>query len=204
VRNPMAGIEMSLSNLRDETDDADHAARLDRVVSELHRISRQLQNLLDRTRHTPEPVKPLRLAETIEDVLALTRYQLPDRIRLVSGIPAGLVFPLPEERLRQTVLNLVLNATQAVGDDEGTVTVGAQVDGGALELRVCDNGPGFPRHILEGAIQPFVTGRDRGTGLGLAMVQRFVREYKGRMAIANTEPHGACVTLTIPGGAKSG
>jgi two-component system, NtrC family, sensor kinase len=63
---------------------------------------------------------------------------------------------------------------------------------------VTDTGPGFSAELLRAGIRPFATGRQGGTGLGLAMVRRFVRDHDGDLRIANQSPHGAVATLCLP------
>ena len=67
-----------------------------------------------------------------------------------------------------------------------------------MHLTVIDDGPGFTPELLETGIRPFVTGKPGGTGLGLAMVQRFVRELGGQLVLENISPHGACVRVKLP------
>jgi nitrogen fixation/metabolism regulation signal transduction histidine kinase len=67
-----------------------------------------------------------------------------------------------------------------------------------LGIDVLDNGPGFSQDMLDYGIRPFRTSRQRGTGLGLAMVQRFVKNVDGTVKLSNQQPHGACVTVLLP------
>jgi C4-dicarboxylate-specific signal transduction histidine kinase len=198
LRNPMAGMEMSLSNLRDEIDNPDHARRIGRVIDELHRMTLSLENLVDRSRHTPEAAKDFGLAETVDDLFELTRYQITESVSLVSEVPADPICRLPEDRLRQSLLNLILNSVEAIGPKPGRVVVSAARRNGQLRLSVCDDGPGFPEATLTKGLQPFVTGREHGTGLGLATAQRFAHDLGGGIELQNRHPRGACVTLRLP------
>jgi two-component system, NtrC family, sensor kinase len=105
---------------------------------------------------------------------------------------------LPKNALRQAVLNLVLNAAQAIGDQEGEVTIEAFKENSQLIMTVSDDGPGFPPELLGDAGRPFQTRRSGGTGLGLSMVRRFVNGVHGRIQLSNLSPHGARVTFTLP------
>jgi two-component system NtrC family sensor kinase len=64
-------------------------------------------------------------------------------------------------------------------------------------IQVNDEGPGFPEEMLRAGIRPFATGRAGGTGLGLAMVRRFVRDIDGELLLENRTPHGGRVTLRL-------
>ncbi|HYE36705.1 sensor histidine kinase [Methylocaldum sp.] len=198
LRNPLAGIQMSCANLRDEIGDPEQTDRVDLIIAELKRMGRLLNELLDHGRHTPAPVGEFDVAVLIRELVALTRYQIQPDIRLDWAAPDKLACRLPECGLRQTLLNLILNSAQALRDQSGSIDIRAYKDEDRILLTVSDDGPGFPEEILQSGIRPFATGRPGGTGLGLAMVQRFVREQGGQMDLSNVEPHGARVSLTLP------
>jgi len=67
-----------------------------------------------------------------------------------------------------------------------------------LIVNVSDDGSGFPHEMLEYGIRPFRSSRQRGTGIGLAMVQRFVKSIGGSLKLSNQTPHGATVSLIFP------
>ena len=200
LRNPLAGIQLALTNLRHDLDDPEAVAHLDLVVAELERISRLLKGLLDQVRSTPEPPRLLSPAGLVGELLMLVRYQAPPRVELRSQIADDLRCLLPDHQLRQALLNLVLNAIHALEDRAGTVVIAAEVSDGQLRLTVSDDGPGFPAAILDGGVQEFRTGRSSGTGLGLAMARRFARDLGGRLELSNREPRGACAALVLPCG----
>jgi signal transduction histidine kinase len=113
-------------------------------------------------------------------------------------IPPTLECHLPCDGLRQALLNLVLNAAQALDQTPGVVNVRARQHAGQVEIEVNDDGPGFNDDMLQHGIRAFSTSRIRGTGLGLAMAQRFARDLGGRIELSNRQPHGACVRLILP------
>lgn len=198
LRNPLAGIQMSCANLRREIADADQRERLDLIGAELKRMTRLLNELLEQGKQTPPPAEVFGLAGLVQELLALTRYQIPPHVALDTDVPADLECRLPSGSLRQALLNLVLNAAQALDSSPGTVRVHARQDEGRVEIEVSDDGPGFSEDMLNHGIRAFSTSRLRGTGLGLAMVQRFARDLGGRIELSNREPHGACVRLVLP------
>jgi two-component system NtrC family sensor kinase len=174
--------------------------RIDMVTGEIDRIITMQNTLLDHSRHKPEPSRDITIARTVRDLMELMRYQLPTQVRLEQRIPGDIVCRLPEALFRQSLLNLFLNAWQALGEQEGRITIEAVLNDGMLRLDVRDDGPGFPRDLLEYGIRAFITHRAGGTGLGLSMVQRFARALGGSVTLSNREPHGACVTLELPCG----
>lgn len=198
LRNPIAGIQLSLENLRRELSDADLGERLDMVVAELRRLTRLLNGLLQESTHVPESPRMVGIHRLVQELATLMRYQLPPHVRLVTQTPEGLRCRVPEDGLRQALLNLVLNSVAVIGDAAGAVKIHVEYHNGLLEVQVLDDGPGFPEAMLSGGIRPFVTSRESGTGLGLAIVRRFARDLGGELTIANRVPRGACVTLTLP------
>ncbi|MCB1675411.1 MAG: HAMP domain-containing histidine kinase [Halioglobus sp.] len=204
LRNPLAGIKAACSNLRQDLSQAqepgEYVERIDAVAGEIDRIITVLNAMLDQSRHQPEALREITVARAIEDLFTLLRYQIPPHIRLEHDIPADLKFRLPEAMLLQALLNLILNARQAIGDRPGVIAIEARVRAGMLILRVSDDGPGFPEDMLRSGLRAFATTRLGGTGLGLPMVERFARDLGGGIRLANRQPHGACVTLEIPGG----
>jgi signal transduction histidine kinase len=201
LRNPMAGIQMALSNLRRDLTESEQVARLDLVIGELKRVTRLLNDLLDQSRQAPEPIVDLHLAEKIKALLDLVRYQVPEQIQLDQRIADDLCCRLPEGRLRQALLNLIVNAAQSIGTSSGTITVAATLSDRVLRIEVRDDGPGFPEPLLTTGVRAFATWRDGGTGLGLAMVRRLAFDLGGNLNLANQIPRGACVTVELPCGA---
>jgi two-component system sensor histidine kinase HydH len=105
-------------------------------------------------------------------------------------------------QITQVLLNLCLNALQAM-DGGGTLSIGAAADGrGGLDLWVEDNGPGIPPAHQARIFDPFFTTRDKGTGLGLAIVQKIVENHHGGIRIESPPPgsdRGCRFTVSIPG-----
>ncbi len=198
IRNPLAGIQMAFSNLRRELDDHDQCERLDLIGDELKRLARLLNDILDQSRHTPERAVDCDVMKLIRDLVVLTRYQIPEGIELEVDARAPFHVHLPESSLRQALLNLILNATNALDKGSGLIRIQAYQEKKSLRIQVLDNGPGFSKDMINYGIRPFRTTHQRGTGLGLSMVQRFVKDAGGTIELTNQRPKGACVTLLLP------
>ena len=198
IRNPLAGIQMAFNNLRREIDDQFQCERMELISSELKRLASLLNDMLNQSKHTPEIVSDFDITVLINDLVKLTRYQVPENIQLDINAPPSLFVHLPESGLRQILLNLMLNAVHALNGDEGRILIKARADTLGLSIDVLDNGCGFSQDMLDYGIRPFRTGHTQGTGLGLAMVQRFVKNIGGVIKLSNQKPHGACVTVSLP------
>jgi signal transduction histidine kinase len=200
LRNPLAGILMSLGNLRADTTDANDVERLSAVIEEIERLSRLLNDALSSARHAPEASRELQLEGLVAELLTLLRYQVPPAVDLKNAVPGELHCVLPGDRLRQALLNLVINSVHALADRSGAVTVAAARRDDRVELIVEDDGPGFPPEMLRGGIKVFASHSAGGTGLGLAMVRRLAADLGGAVQLENRSPAGARVRLELPCG----
>ncbi len=198
IRNPLAGIQMAILNLRREIKNTDQLERLDLINAELKRMARLLNDMLDQSRHSPEVSTAFDVRILILDLVALTRYQIAASISLEINAPFSIPVHLPESGLRQALLNLILNAADALEGNPGTICISTFTNKQGLHINVQDDGIGFSKDMLEHGIRPFRTSRQRGTGLGLAMVQRFVKDVGGTISLTNQATHGACVSLLLP------
>jgi two-component system, NtrC family, sensor kinase len=198
IRNPLAGIQMAFNNLRREIDDTLQCERMELISSELKRLALLLNDMLNQSKHTPELSTDFDMTVLVRDLLKLTRYQVAENIQLEADISSTLPVHLPESGIRQILLNLVLNAVNALENSAGCIVIKARVNNLGLTIEVLDNGRGFAQELLDYGIRPFRTSHTGGTGLGLAMVQRFVKNIGGTIKLSNQQPHGACVTISLP------
>jgi signal transduction histidine kinase len=103
------------------------------------------------------------------------------------------------DKLQRVLHNLLLNACEAVSPESGRIEVRSQLTAQGLEIRVADNGPGIPLEIRHQTFQPFVThGKEGGTGLGLAVVQKIVQEHGGEVRVETTGREGTVFRITLP------
>ena len=144
------------------------------------------------------------------EVVSLRAADTPDghartvalRLNLDKGLPA---ITADATRLRQVLHNLLLNARDALTHVERpkirmTTHVVGEGAAALIELRIEDNGPGFPPELMDRLFEPYVTTKEKGTGLGLAIVQRIVEEHGGSIQAGNLPDGGACVTIRLPRG----
>ncbi len=193
IRNPLAGIQMAFSNLRREIENEEQQERFALIENELKRLARLLNEMLNASKYTPETVSRFDLNILISDLVTLVRYQIPENINLQFTTPDTLFVYLPESGLRQALLNLVLNSAQALDGKTGRILISVQKTDDGLQIQVHDNGQGFAQEWLDYGIRPFRTSREHGTGLGLSMVQRFVKDNHGVLTLSNH--NGAIVTV---------
>ena len=202
IRNPLAGIQMSLSNLMAESTDAHVVDRLRLLSSETSRIADLLGKAVEAARRTPECSEQINLLEFVEELLELLRLQTPANFTLECDVDEGLVCRLPPNRFGHCLANLLVNSAQAANGNEGWVRVEIRTRAEFLRIRVLDNGPGFAADIRAGGHRPLITTESERIGLGLPMTRRFVREMGGKLELLNPEiagsASGSCVTILLP------
>jgi len=198
LRNPLASIQLALENMLQDCQDADLAERMKMVYREVQRLTRNLNDLLASARSSAESSQQVNVRHVLEDLLMLLKYQAEENIAFSYDVAPDLYAFLPESEFRQMLLNLLLNSIQAIGPSSGEVSVTATRQGGQLQMTVSDSGPGFSDDFLQHGIRPFVSLKDGGTGLGLAMIQRFVKDHQGQLQLQNNPSGHACVTLSLP------
>lgn len=197
LRNPLAGIQLALDNILQECRDDELSERLNAVNDEVKRLTQHLNDLLALTRTSPKLPEPLEIERVCNELKQFLKYQIPENIDLIYEIEPKLITCIPENEFRLALLNLLLNAIHAVGKEPGLIKLVAKKQSDRIFVTVQDSGPGFAETMLNNGIRPFVSLKEKGTGLGLAMVQRFIKSQQGTIRLNNSEGH-ACVTLTLP------
>ncbi|SMX46212.1 hybrid sensor histidine kinase/response regulator [Actibacterium lipolyticum] len=143
---------------------------------------------------------PTDLPAFLADLHTMAAPTLPNGVTLTVATD---LFPSPlmldAGGLQDSLLNLILNARDAIGDAPGQITLSARSLGDTwVEITVADTGPGFSEEALTRALDPFFTTKgEEGSGLGLSMVYDVTKLCGGRLKLSNTD-HGALVTLSLP------
>jgi len=152
---------------------------------------------------------PLDLGQLLDDVVALVRPDAVARgVLLARKIEPGLP-PVRGDRaqLQQVVLNLVLNAMDALSDSpapQRVVTLRARSAGSTVEVAVRDGGPGIPADKLTQIFESFVTSKPAGMGMGLAISRGIIEAHEGRLWVENNPEGGATFTFVLPAGEGGG
>ena len=174
---------------------------LDTIAKAALRGGHLVKGLLAFARQAPLAEAEVDLNAVLQEVVRLLERTLPARIRLVS-VPAPGLRPLRGDAhsLADAVMNLCLNAVDAMAGG-GTLTLCTHnLDDGGIQLQVQDTGSGMTAEIRRRALEPFFTtkGVGRGTGLGLAMVYGTVQAHHGQLTLESEPGAGTCVLLAFP------
>ncbi len=203
IGNPLSAVLGYVELLEDggigPEEDADLLRRVDK---ELHRIDGIVRGLLDYSRAEAQGRALCSLTDLIESSVQLVEAQPRFRgIDLQRHIAPSLgLVEINEGRMQQVVVNLLLNAADAMGG-AGTIHITARAIGTEhLELEVRDTGPGIAPDAIDHLFEPFFTTKPpgEGTGLGLAICHSIVESFEGRLEASNAPEGGAAFAIVLP------
>lgn len=208
LRNPLSTIMINLKLLAEDLAD-DHAkagdvrrrARL--KVEVLQREAERLQSLFDEFLNLAGPCrlheKPCDLNALVDGLVGFFEPLAHSQgigiqvVRRRDSLPCR----VDENLLRQALLNLLINAQQAMPDG-GVLTITVDGDDGAARITVSDDGVGIAPEDRERILRPFFSTKSRGNGLGLSITQRIIHEHGGTLSFESEVGRGTTFTVTLP------
>jgi two-component system NtrC family sensor kinase len=196
LNNPLATILTWTERLAERNLDETSKRGIDVILSETERAARIVRNLLTFARKRQSTRAMINVNEVLSETLALRTYEqrvsnIDVILELASGLPQ--VFA-DAHQIQQVLLNLVINAEQAMLGANGRGTLVIQTwhepDSDAVAIKVSDDGPGLPAESATKVFDPFFTTKDvgQGTGLGLTVAYAIVEEHGGRISVKPEEP----------------
>ncbi len=208
IKNPLTPIQLSAERIRRRYLDKiekDDREILDRATRTIAQQVESMKSMVNAFSDYAQPVisRPRRLDVNtlIRDITELhvahlTRirflFDLADDLPQIMTDPAG---------IRQVLNNLIINASDALGDKGGELKLSTRIDhakDNLLVLELQDNGPGFPAKLLDRIFEPYVTTKTSGSGLGLPISRRIIEENGGTMRATNLPKGGAVVIIHLP------
>jgi signal transduction histidine kinase len=208
VRNPLASVGLYLELLSDEigAENPDEARRLVHSLStEVDRLSEITETYLRFVRLPKPKLEREDLGALASSVLEFSRGELAlARIDLELVIPSGLPeVAADESQIRQALLNLVRNAKEAMPEGGRIRVEVGTTDSGWMRLAVTDSGPGISPENLSKIFDPFFSTKQKGTGLGLALVQQIVTDHGGRIEVDLPATGGTTFAILLPPAARA-
>ncbi|MCR0985056.1 ATP-binding response regulator [Roseomonas populi] len=180
---------------------AQEAAR--RVMRNGHRAAEVIRSIRALARNSKPEMVPFDLRPAVEDVLRLMQGELQGAgIALRTGFPpAPVVVTGDRVQLQQVVMNLVLNAREAIGagETDGVIRVVLSERGGEVALAVEDSGPGIAAEIRDRIFEPLFTTKEGGLGLGLSICRSITDAHGGRIGVRPNGPTGSAFEIVLPG-----
>jgi PAS domain S-box-containing protein len=198
VRNPLSAARGLLQLIGRKREPEKTKGYTDLIMRELDRITRLLNEFLLLGRPAEMDTEPLDPVSFIHELTPLIMGEA-ETAGVKIEIDSEKVSPVSADQgqLTQVVLNLARNAVEAAGQD-GLVRLSLRETPEGVTLSIKDSGPGLTDEVMVKMFRPFFTTKERGTGLGLAVVQAIVHNHGGDITACNAPEGGAVFTLTLP------
>lgn len=204
IKNPLTPIQLSAERLQYKLSDkldASDASLLQRatqtIVSQVAAMKNMVTEFADYARSPAAKLNSLDMHQLLYEVLGLYEANsspITQRFEATQTRING-----DAMRLRQVVHNLLHNSHDALQQSElREIILLTENTPRMFKLSVLDNGSGFPEHVLARAFEPYMTTKEKGTGLGLPIVKKIVDEHGGTISIENRQSGGTCVSIFLP------
>jgi signal transduction histidine kinase len=169
------------------------------VHKESQALSRMVTDFLNFARPVRTSINDVDLVELLQSTMADLRNLRPGNYDLCFHASGEAVIPCDQTLMRQSFLNLLINAVEAL-DDPGTISVSvdAMADADRVRVLIEDTGRGISSDVIPKIFLPFYTTKAHGTGLGLSLVQKIVLAHNGRIEVQDIESGGTRFTVTLP------
>ena len=201
VKNPLNAILLHVEVARAKLGHGDTAIepQMDIISSEILRLDRVVKTFLDFTRPVELNLANMQLDEFVRDIVDLARPQADaSGIRVVEERKAeGVEVRIDRDLLKQAVLNIVVNAIEAMPAG-GELRLASSAAGDTAEIRVSDTGPGIPPDLREKIFRLYFTTKQRGSGIGLAMAFRIVQLHDGTIDFTSEPGKGTAFFIRLP------
>ena len=201
VRNPLSSIKALATFFAGQFEDGSESHEAAKVmIQEVDRLNRVITELLEFSRPTDLKRQASDVGQLISRSIQLVQQDAANKridikVNTTDDICSAWIDP---DRLTQCLLNLYLNAIQAM-EGGGTLTVACESgEAGYFTIVVSDSGSGIPGDQLDKVFDPYYTTKSKGTGLGLAIVQKIVEAHGGDTAVRSTSDDGTVFSISIP------
>ena len=205
IKNPLASIGIHIELIRKTLSGRKSvsarqvAENLEVIKEEVERLNRIVVDFLFAVRPLNTELildEPNRLVRELLEFLRFELEQAGIRVELALLEPSPLI-RLDEKYLKQALLNIIKNAISAMPQG-GTLRIESQRKGASLQLKVSDEGVGIPEGNLDKIFEPYFTTKEFGSGLGLTLVYKIVKEHLGEIAVSSQVGSGTTFTLSFP------
>lgn len=206
IGNPLNAVTIHLQLMERELEDLKNSEARESLKElvevskrEVHRLDRIITQFLRAIRPSLPDRKPVQMERLLDETLELMKHEISNRRILVERqqperIPS---IPADEVQVKQAFFNLIKNALQAMADG-GILKIGVEVSERFVSICFADNGPGITPENLGAIYEAYHTTKATGSGLGLMIVQRILRDHGGEIEICSTPERGTSFTLHFP------
>lgn len=198
IRNPLASIDGAAEVLQAGAEAEVKSETLRIIRQECARLNRLLTSLLDFARPRRPEWREVSVREVLGSVVDLVSHSAKTGIRFEPNVPENLpTLVCDREQLAQVIMNLAINAAQAMPQG-GTVKLTARENQGGVLIEVSDEGVGVPPEHFDRIFDPFFTTKETGTGLGLSVAHQIVSQHGGTVSAKRNPGRGMTFAVFFP------
>jgi signal transduction histidine kinase len=201
VKNPINAIVLHLQLLQNKLAQVDPDTRrhMDIIGSEIHRLDRVVQTLVDFMRASDLHLEEVDMRRLLDDVLQLAAPDAGQHgVTIQRDLPAEpLIIKADTDRMKQALLNVVLNGIQSMPDG-GSLTISARREGHLVVAEVSDQGGGIPQNMHDKIFELYFTTKKEGSGIGLAQTYQIMQWHYGSVDFRSVEGQGTTFSFRIP------
>ncbi len=203
IKNPLTNIHLSLAELRailnDKNSDESPDEFLDIIDRNSKRINILIEDLLNATRFDTINIDDLFIHDLIENTL----QHVGDRVKLKEiaigkDVQRDVLIKGDKEKLTIALLNILVNAIEAITTENGKLTIIAKADNENVNITISDNGKGIAPQDLNKLFEPFFTSKHGGTGLGLTATHTIISKHDGGIKVSSEVNKGTSFMITLP------
>ena len=197
IRNPLGGIRGFAALLARDVPATDPRSRLvEKILVGTKSLDRVVNELLEYTKPVDLELRPVACAELADAAIAYLELKS-QPIEVSHNIPADLHVVADPGKMRQVLLNILINAVQSI-ETKGAVNLSATADARTVTMAVRDTGCGMTQEELDHAFSPFFSTKEKGTGLGLAVAAKIVEGHGGSIQAESKPDSGSTFSIRLP------
>ena len=204
VKNPLTGI-LGIAQLAKRKMEADNPLfeKMEVIEKETKRCKTIIDDLMKFARTDNHVREAMDINHVVNDAVKIVNHQLTiNRVKIKTDLEEGLSQVMGEaNQIQQVVMNLLINAQQALNGAAGEVSIVTQSAGPEnIKIIISDNGPGIPEDVITRIFEPFYTTKPagEGTGLGLSITYGIIKDHKGDIKVANNADKGVSFFIKLP------
>lgn len=205
IKNPLGAIDIQLQLIERIMGNSKNEENLKvgkyvkTVREEVDRLNTIVVDFLNAIRPLKVELKKMSINTVINDLFRLIEPETKERkIQLMLNLNKGITeIPLDSKLIKQALLNIVNNSIEAVGED-GKIVISTSADNDWLYISVADNGRGIEKDKIDSLFEPYYTTKHFGTGLGLTIVYKIVKEHRGDIEIETQDDRGTNFIIKLP------
>ncbi len=199
IKTPLTVISGAAFMIKRRAKENEEIKKLaDKIESQSKRAEKIINRLLNYSKPSYWKLEKINLKELLEESIEFAKHSLKDKkLDIQIDVDKDILIEGDRTALQQVFTNLIINAGEAI-KDEGFIKIKGYRQGNKAVISIEDSGIGIPKEHLDKIFDPFFTTKEKGTGLGLAVVQRIVKDHNGKISVKSEENKGTIFIVELP------